>query len=68
LTEAEARTRAEAFAIEQGKVLTDYEEPRLEFADDAWWAFFRGKRKTPGDYFSVVVADAGGDMQLVEGK
>ncbi len=39
-----------------------------EFVDDEWWAFFRGKSKTPGDHFSVVVADDGGDTQLVEGR
>ena len=30
--------------------------------------FFQGKSKTPGDHFSVVVADDGGDTQLVEGR
>ena len=68
MTEAEAHTRAEAFATEQGKALADYEEPRLKLVDDEWWAFFQGKSKTPGDHFSVVMGDDRGDTQLVEGR
>jgi hypothetical protein len=68
MTEAEARARAEAFASECGRTLADYEEPRLEFVDDEWWAFFQGKSGQPGDHFSIVITDAGGDTRLVEGR
>ena len=68
MNEAEARTRAEAFAIAQGRELADYDEPRLELNEDEWWALFQGKSKEPGNFFSIVVADDGGDTRLIEGK
>lgn len=68
MTEAEARARALAFATDTGHDPAQYVEPELEFADDEWRAFFRGKNGAPGNHFSVVVADDGGDTRLVEGR
>ena len=68
MTEAEARARALAFAVDTGHDPAQYAEPRLEFVDDEWWAFFLGKNGAPGNHFSIVVVDDGGDTRSVEGR
>jgi hypothetical protein len=72
LSIADAVRIAQHTAKKQGCDLSQYEQHEAEFANSkgggTWFVFFEGKRKMPGNHFSVTINDKTGSASFQGGE
>ena len=61
---------AKVFAEKKGKILSEYQEPRVSYKNGAWHVFFTANPPGyPGGHFSITVSDKSGKpLRLIPGR